>query len=91
MEARTVITQFEVKDFAGWMEAFERYGAERKAAGLVSSKVYRQADSPTVVFAILEWHSEAAAKAYVEGMAIKAKMMDAGVVGLPQFHFVAEA
>jgi quinol monooxygenase YgiN len=91
MEARTVISQFEVKDFAGWLEAFELYAPERKAAGLVSSKIYRVAATPGVVFAILEWRSEDAAKAYVEGLAIKAKMMDAGVVGLPQFHFVSEA
>jgi quinol monooxygenase YgiN len=91
MEGQTVIGRFEVKDFATWRAAFDRHQPEREEAGLVSSSVYRRVDAPGVVFMILEWGSEAQAKAYIEAMQLKAKMMVAGVVGVPQFHFVTKA
>ena len=86
-----MISRFEVKDFASWKTAFDRHQPEREAAGLVSSAVYRHVDAPGVLFVILEWGNEAQAKAYIEAAQLKAKMMVAGVVGLPQFHFVSKA
>ncbi len=87
----TVIGRFEVRSFDTWRTAFERHAEARRGAGLKGATIYRDQSSPNLIFLVLEWSTEEGARAWVEDVQHKARMMTAGVVGIPEFRFVRQA
>ena len=85
MDGATLIVRFETKDFARWKGVYEKYSGER---GARSVTIYREVDEPSRVTAIIEWDDAATARAYVGDVRTKARMMEAGVVGVPELRFV---
>lgn len=89
-ECTKVFMKFEVRDFSSWFESFEAYSDKRRETGWLGVDLYRDADTPNLIVAIFEWASLEGAKAYIEAMQFKAKMMESGVVGVPEIRIVNE-
>jgi len=91
VEMAKVIVHHEVKDFDAWLEVFNAVEGLRRESGERSHEVFRAEDNPNFVTAIVEYTSLDAAKAWFSNDELKAKMMEAGVVGAPAIHFLADA
>ena len=88
MEGATVISQFDVIDFDAWRATYSAHAQERGATAIT---LYRDVDAPTRVFAIIEWEDARKAKAYIGDAQMTGRLMEAGVVGVPEFTFVRRA
>jgi len=87
----TVIVHHEVKDYDAWRKVFDSVESMRRDGGELSAKVFRAAGNPNLVTGIMEYASHEAAQAWFANDTLKAKMMEAGVVGPPAIHFLADA
>jgi hypothetical protein len=87
----TIIVHHEVKDYDTWRKVFDGVEGLRRDGGETSAKVFRSEENPNHVTAILDYTSVDAARAWFANDTLKAKMMEAGVVGPPQIHFLADA
>ncbi len=50
-----VLIRHKVKDYASWKPVFDEHGSARQAAGSKGGHLFRSADDPNEVTAILEW------------------------------------
>ncbi len=82
------VSRHEVKDFDAWKRRFDANAETRREAGLVNATVHRDIANPSVVFVFFEWDSTENARAFLESLQLKAAMVDAGVVGVPQFNIL---
>lgn len=85
----TVIIHHEVKDYGNWRKTFDEVEAMRREGGETSAKIFQADGNPNHVSAVMEYTSLDAAKAWFANDDLKAKMMEAGVVGPPTIHFLA--
>lgn len=82
------ISRHEVKDFDAWKRRFDLNAETRRKAGLLNATVCRDLADPSVVFVFFEWDSTENAQAFLKSVQLKAAMVDAGVVGVPQFNIL---
>lgn len=87
-ETTTVFMRFEVRDFDSWTKKFAAYSDERRKTGWLGADLFQDTDAPNVVVGIFRWSSLEGAKAYIDAMQFKAKMMESGVVGVPEIRIV---
>jgi hypothetical protein len=86
-----IIIHHEVKDYDSWRKVFDGAEGMRREGGETDAKVFQAVDNPNRVTAILEYSSLDAARAWFSNDDLKAKMREAGVVGPPTIHYLAEA
>lgn len=71
-------------DYATWRPIFDGDEARRSAAGATGVKhVFRDVDDPNTVTVIIEWDNEANARKFMNDPALKEKMQESGVIGMP--------
>ncbi len=80
-----------VADFAAWLPHFEAHGAARAAAGCTTSVVWQAVNDPNHVFVLIKGSSLEALEAMTQSDELKAKMVEAGVQGAPNFTFLGDA
>lgn len=85
MDGATLFVSFETKDFDRWQAVFGCW-ADRSAVSRVA--VYRDIEAPNRVVAMIDWDDADTARAHVDDVQLKARMLEAGVVGVPEFHLV---
>lgn len=78
----------EVSDYDTWKSVFD--GFPPSAAGALFHRVNRAKEDPNVVAVVSGWPSYEAAEAFTQNPELKAKMGDAGVVGVPRFELYEE-
>lgn len=83
----TVIIRMETKDFETWRAAC---GADARRMGASEVRLYRDLESPSEVFAVIDWEDAEEARAFLGDAQTKARMLAAGVVGVPDLRFVRE-
>ena len=86
-----VYVRHEVQDFAAWKVAFDAHAEAQRAAGLRDPRLFRDAEKPNVVVILFQATDEAKAKAFVASADLRDTMMRAGVVGMPDVHFLNTA
>ena len=77
-----------VQDYAKWKTVFDEHGSARGAAGSKGGHLFRSADDPNDVVAILEWDDLDKARQFVQSDDLRQAMQRAGVVGQPDIHFL---
>ncbi|MBK6792830.1 MAG: hypothetical protein IPG80_09870 [Anaerolineales bacterium] len=71
-------------DYATWRTIFDGDETRRHAAGATGVKhVFRDVDDPNTVTVIIEWDNEDNARKFMNDPALKEKMQESGVIGMP--------
>ena len=80
-----------VADFAAWLPHYESHAEVRAAAGVTTSVVWQASDDPNHVFVLIKGATLEALQAMTQSEELRERMQAAGVVGVPNFHFLGEA
>jgi len=81
---------FKVKDYEGWKQAYDGHVEQRKAAGELSFRVFRNVDDPNTVTVLSVQESAEKVQAFMESPGLKAAMEAAGITELGQMLMVEE-
>ena len=84
----TLAVQITVGDYAKWRPVFDKHKSLRDKAGMMNTRVYRDADNPNQVIIWSEPADVAKAREALSGPEIKSAMQEAGVVGPPKVHVI---
>lgn len=77
-----------VKDFSAWLKVYDEEGkATRAENGMLDRGLARSVDDSNMVYIVFAITDMAKAKARLENEALKKLMLDAGVIGKPEFFF----
>lgn len=87
----TILVKHTVKNFDAWKPVYDQHGATRKAAGCKGTYVFREADKPNTLFALLNWDTIENARKFATSENLRETMKKAGVEGTPEIHFLNEA
>ena len=79
-----------VSDFAEWKKFFDSKIDFRKSNGELSAQIFRDANDPNKLTVINKWTSMESAQKFAHSPELKASMENAGVVGIPEIHFLNE-
>lgn len=78
-----------VDDYEKWRPVFDADESRRRAAGATGvNRIYRDADNPNIVTAILEWDNEENARKFMDDPALREVMQKGGVIGMPSVRAV---
>jgi antibiotic biosynthesis monooxygenase (ABM) superfamily enzyme len=88
--ASMIITE-KVKDYSIWKNTYDAGIDLRKTNGALSDRIYRDASDPNQLTLIFKWNTIANAQKFAHSPELKASMDKAGVVGIPDIHFLNEA
>ncbi len=86
----TLLVRHRVRDFERWKQVFDAQAPERAAAGSLGGRVFRDGDDPEDVVIVLEWADLDRARDFAEREDLQETMERAGVMGEPDFLFLAE-
>lgn len=86
----TLLVRHRVRDYDRWKEIFDAHADERAAAGSLGGRVFRDGDDPEDVVIVLEWADLDRARDFAEREDMQESMERAGVMGEPDFLFLAE-
>ena len=85
-----VFFRHKVKDYEAWKAVFDNANDFRKAGGEISHRVFHAIEDPNDIGLMFEWESLEKAHQFMSSPELKAKMIEAGVVGEPIFDFLKE-
>lgn len=85
MSTATAIVRHDVKDFAAWKSVFDAAAPFRQEGGELNAQVYRNGNT---VHVLAEYSSREQAESYFANPALREKMGEAGVIGVPDISFV---
>ncbi len=85
-----VIVRHKVEDYAKWYPVYTQHGATRKAGGSKSARLLRSKTDPNEITLIFEWDSLENAQKFVQSPDLRETMQKAGVIGMPDVHFLEE-
>jgi len=85
----TIFARFRVADYATWRTVYDRVAPTlaQQPHSLAASVVYQSEADPNDLTILHEFASSAAAKAFVESVAMRETMAQAGVLGVPAAWF----
>ena len=87
--AQLLVIRQTVADYAKWRPAYDAHQSVRDAAGLSNCRVRTTLDNPNEVFVACDIGDLAKAKAFTTSQNLADAMKNAGVVGKPDFWFLA--
>ena len=79
-----------IKDYDKWKEVFDEHGKVRMIKGSKGAIIYRNTNDPKQLVIITEWEDMESAKNFSLSEDLKATMEKAGVIGLPELHYLEE-
>ena len=85
-----VLVHHEVADYQKWRAAFDSALAFRHAGGERACRVFRKAGNPNDLTLLFEWEDLDRARGYMNSEELQNKMKQAGVLGAPEIHYLAE-
>ena len=80
-----------VDDYKSWKSQFDKHSTFRGENGSKGGKIFQSASNPNEVFVLLEWESMESAQKFSQSPNLREAMMEAGVVGMPDIHFIKDA
>ena len=87
----SILVRHKVEDYTAWREYFDSALDFRKQSGEESFQLFRSADDPNEVWALVKWESLEKAKAFLDSDELKTKMKESGVTEKPDIYFLDEA
>jgi quinol monooxygenase YgiN len=85
-----VLVHHEVSDYKIWRAVFDASIDFRHDGGERSCRVFRKAGDPNDLTLLFEWEDLARAQSYMNSDELRNKMTQAGVIGAPDIHYLAE-
>lgn len=85
-----LLIHHKVADFAHWKGAYDSHLSARQQAGLTEIKLLHHINDANDVVVLFEAADVTRAKAFSESDDLRAKMQEAGVVGLPEILFLTD-
>jgi heme-degrading monooxygenase HmoA len=85
------IFQAKVRDYSTWKKAFDSMQDIRTSKGAITDHIYRDADDPNKIIAILKWSSISNARSYFSSAEFKAALAKSGTEGQPILEYVKDA
>ena len=85
-----ILVRHKVQDYAKWKPVFDEHGATRRAGGSRGGYLFRNADDPNEVVALIEWDDLAKARNFVNSADLREAMERAGVSDQPDIYFLDE-
>jgi len=83
-----LIVHHSVEDYAKWKPVFDEHAASRKASGSKGGHLFRNPDNPNELFILFEWDDLERARQFTRSDDLREAMQRAGVVGMPDLHFL---
>jgi hypothetical protein len=85
-----VLVHHEVADYQNWRAVFDAALDFRHIGGECACRVFRTAGNPNDLTLLFEWEDLDRARGYMNSEELRNKMKQAGVVGVPEIHYLAE-
>ena len=85
-----ILVHHKVEDYNKWKPVFDGHGSFRSENGSNGDRVFRSANDPNEIFILFDWDTIENAQKFTQSDALKEAMKEAGVVGMPEIHFVEE-
>ena len=85
-----VLVHHQVTDYQNWRAVFDSALDFRHAGGERACRVFRTAGNPNDLTLLFDWENMEKAKSYMNSDELHKKMKQAGVVGVPEIHYLAE-
>lgn len=85
-----VLVRHMIADYPQWRRVFDSSLDFRHKAGEVSCRVFRDTEKDGEITVLSEWDSAPSAHRFMASSELKARMQDAGVLGEPEIHYLAE-
>jgi len=86
-----LLVHHKVEDYGKWKPIFDGHADFRSQNGCKDGKVFRSTNNPNEIFILFEWDNVANAQKFAQSDSLKEAMKEAGVVGMPEAHFLEEA
>jgi heme-degrading monooxygenase HmoA len=90
MKMTHILVQHTVQDFTNWKRFFDQHDSTRRAAGGGDYQLFQDATDPNKVTILLLWDSLENAQRFAASDNLREVMMEAGVVGRPEIHFLTK-
>jgi len=84
------LVHHKVEDFNKWKPYFDQHSDFRAQNGSKGGKVFKSISDPNEVFVLFEWDSVDNAKKFTQSDSLREVMKEAGVLGMPELHFIEE-
>ena len=81
---------FKVKDYEAWKQSYDSHLEQRKAAGELAFRVFRNVDDPNTVTVLSVQASAEKVQAFMESPDLKAAMQASGITQVGQMLIVEE-
>lgn len=85
-----LIVQHKVQDYAKWKPMYDEHLPIRKAHGVVCEQLLRNTDDPNDLTILFEVSDLKKAREFTQSEDLRTIMKQAGVIGIPSFHFLEE-
>jgi hypothetical protein len=83
-----LLVQHTVQDFARWKPFFDQHDSARRASGGGDYQLFQDASDPNKITILLQWDSVENAQRFAASDNLREVMMEAGVIGRPEIHFL---
>ncbi len=87
--AHTLI-RHKVQDFPSWKRVFDEASEKRAAVGETEWHVYHDWNDPAQVTVLTRFNDLEHAQRWLQSQEFREKIKEAGVIGDPEIHFLAE-
>lgn len=85
-----ILVHYKVEDYNKWKPIYDGNASFRSQMGAKSGKVFHSVDNPNEIFIFFEWDNIENAKKFSQSDNLREAMMNAGVIGMPNIHFLEE-
>jgi heme-degrading monooxygenase HmoA len=85
-----LLVHHKVEDYNKWKPFFDEHSSFRTQNGSKGESVFRSKNNPNEIFILFEWDNIENAQKFVQSDSLKEVMKDAGVIGMPEVHFLEE-
>jgi hypothetical protein len=86
-----ILDRAKFEDYAKFKSVFDERGAIRKASSSKGDYVFRNADNPNEMVALLEWGDLEKARQFTQSADLREGMQLAGLTDRPDVYFLDEA
>ena len=86
-----ILVHHQIEDYNKWKPVFDDNADDRAEHGSTGGKIFRNADEPNDIFVLLEISSVEEGKKFAQSDSLKEVMQKAGVISMPEVHFLEEA
>lgn len=83
----TMFARHKVSDYGSWKRVYDELASVRKEKGVTGAGVHRDGNDPNTIVITHRFTDLNAARAFAGSEDLKSAMMNAGVVGPPEFWF----